>query len=53
MAMVWCPFDRLSFFNRFFPPVLRIVDNKAILYFEASSTSVALNWFRGKYPSFP
>ena len=27
--------------------VLRIVDNKAILYFEASSTSVALNWFRG------
>ncbi|KAI0257518.1 hypothetical protein BJV78DRAFT_1293142 [Lactifluus subvellereus] len=26
--------------------VLRIVDNKAILYFEASSTSVALNWFR-------
>ncbi|KAI0004297.1 hypothetical protein BJV74DRAFT_439824 [Russula compacta] len=27
-------------------PVLRIVDNKAILYFEASSTSVALNWFR-------
>ncbi|KAH9172745.1 GrfA protein [Lactarius sanguifluus] len=26
--------------------VLRIVDNKAILYFEASSTTVALNWFR-------
>lgn len=26
--------------------VLRIVDNKAILYFEASSTSIALNWFR-------
>ncbi|KAI0307840.1 hypothetical protein B0F90DRAFT_72744 [Multifurca ochricompacta] len=29
--------------------VLRIVDNKAILYFEASSTSVALNWFRGLF----
>ncbi|KAI9455853.1 hypothetical protein F5148DRAFT_1225326 [Russula earlei] len=26
--------------------VLRIVDNKAVLYFEASSTSVALDWFR-------
>ncbi|KAI0067701.1 hypothetical protein BV25DRAFT_1867513 [Artomyces pyxidatus] len=26
--------------------VLRLVDNKAILYFEASSTSVALTWFR-------
>jgi len=26
--------------------VLRIVDNKAILYFEASSTSIALDWFR-------
>ncbi|KAI0043187.1 hypothetical protein FA95DRAFT_1563538 [Auriscalpium vulgare] len=26
--------------------VLRLVDNKAILYFEALSTSVALTWFR-------
>ena len=29
---------------------LRIVDNKAVLYFEAPSTSDALTWFRGTYP---
>ena len=28
--------------------VLRLVDNKAILYFEATSTSDALTWFRGE-----
>ncbi|KAN0125127.1 hypothetical protein V8E52_001679 [Russula decolorans] len=33
--------------------VLRIVDNKAVLYFEASSTSIALNWFRGMFPPLP
>src|SRR6267154_803196 len=27
---------------------LRLVDNKAILYFDAPSPSDALNWFRGK-----
>jgi hypothetical protein len=27
---------------------LRLVDNKAILYFDAPSPSEALNWFRGK-----
>ena len=29
---------------------LRIVDNKAILYFEAPTTSDALTWFRGTFP---
>lgn len=28
---------------------LRLVDNKAILYFDTPSTSDALNWFRGKH----
>jgi len=41
----------LRFLNDHSSTVLRIVDNKAILYFEASSTSVALNWFRGMFPS--
>jgi hypothetical protein len=27
--------------------VLRIVDNKAVLYFNAPSTAEALNWYRG------
>lgn len=27
---------------------LRLVDNKAILYFDAPSTSDALTWFRGE-----
>jgi hypothetical protein len=27
---------------------LRLVDNKAILYFDAPTPSDALNWFRGK-----
>jgi len=27
---------------------LRLVDNKAILYFDAPSPSAALNWYRGK-----
>ena len=27
--------------------VLRLVDNKAILYFDAPSPSDALNWYRG------
>jgi hypothetical protein len=27
---------------------LRLVDNKAVLYFDAPSTSDALNWYRGK-----
>ena len=40
-----------SFLNHISCTVLRIVDNKAILYFEASSTSIALNWFRGMFPS--
>lgn len=29
-------------------PALRLVDNKAILYFDAPSSSDALNWFRGE-----
>ncbi len=29
------------------PAVLRLVDNKAILYFDAPSPSDALNWYRG------
>ena len=29
---------------------LRLVDNKAILYFDAPSTSDALTWFRGEPP---
>lgn len=33
--------------------VLRLVDNKAILYFDAPSPSDALNWFRGKYNYTP
>jgi hypothetical protein len=33
--------------------VLRLVDNKAILYFEASSTSDALTWFRGAFSVGP
>jgi hypothetical protein len=41
-ALTLSPLNDLSF------PVLRIVDNKAVLYFEASSTSIALNWFRGR-----
>src|SRR6266571_925079 len=28
---------------------LRLVDNKAILYFDAPSPSDALNWYRGKF----
>lgn len=32
-----------------FPPGLRLVDNKAILYFDAPSASDALNWFRGMH----
>lgn len=32
-----------------YPLALRIVDNKAILYFDAPSSSDALNWFRGMY----
>ena len=28
--------------------VLRLVDNKAILYFDAPSPSDALNWYRGQ-----
>ena len=28
-------------------PALRLVDNKAILYFDAPSPSDALNWYRG------
>lgn len=28
---------------------LRLVDNKAILYFDAPSPSDALNWFRGQF----
>ena len=33
---------------------LRLVDNKAVLYFDAPSPSEALNWYRGKLvsPSF-
>lgn len=27
--------------------MLRLVDNKAILYFDAPSPSDALNWYRG------
>lgn len=47
------PFNCLCRFSTiFFCTVLRIVDNKAILYFEASSTSIALNWFRGMFPPF-
>jgi hypothetical protein len=42
-----------SFLNRILCQVLRIVDNKAILYFEAASTSIALNWFRGMSLDFP
>jgi hypothetical protein len=30
---------------------LRLVDNKAVLYFDAPSQSEALNWFRGKQVS--
>ena len=51
MAMVWRPSNCLRHFLNNILAVLRIVDNKAILYFEASSTSVALNWFRGMFPS--
>lgn len=29
-------------------PALRLVDNKAILYFDAPSPSDALNWYRGQ-----
>lgn len=29
---------------------LRLVDNKAILYFDAPSPSAALNWYRGAPP---
>jgi len=31
----------------FFPLALRLVDNKAILYFDAPTPSDALNWYRG------
>ncbi|KAG6897339.1 hypothetical protein C0992_002397 [Termitomyces sp. T32_za158] len=31
---------------------LRLVDNKAILYFEAPSPSDALNWYRGSFNTF-
>lgn len=27
---------------------LRLVDNKAVLYFDAPTQSEALNWYRGK-----
>jgi len=33
--------------NEPFFPALRLVDNKAILYFDAPSASAALNWYRG------
>lgn len=29
-------------------PALRLVDNKAVLYFDAPTPSEALNWYRGK-----
>ena len=32
---------------------LRLVDNKAILYFDAPSPSDALNWYRGPSMSLP
>lgn len=30
---------------------LRLVDNKAVLYFDAPTPSEALNWYRGKQVS--
>ena len=32
---------------------LRLVDNKAVLYFDAPTPSEALNWYRGKQVSSP
>lgn len=32
---------------------LRLVDNKAVLYFDAPTPSEALNWYRGKRVSSP
>jgi len=32
---------------------LRLVDNKAVLYFDAPTPSEALNWYRGKEVSSP
>jgi hypothetical protein len=34
--------------SQFWASALRLVDNKAILYFDAPSSSDALNWFRGR-----
>ena len=33
-------------------PALRLVDNKAVLYFDAPTPSEALNWYRGKHVSY-
>lgn len=32
---------------------LRLVDNKAVLYFDAPTPSEALNWYRGKQVLLP
>lgn len=32
---------------------LRLVDNKAVLYFDAPTPSEALNWYRGKQVPSP
>jgi hypothetical protein len=47
MSYFWAVYPQCTNSWHCLPVALRLVDNKAILYFDAPTPSAALNWYRG------